>query len=361
RYWWWCRSRPRPTRWCSRAPLATIPAQLPHDVPGFTGRTAELRRIGDVVSGAQSRGEASVVVVTGGPGVGKTALAIHFAHRIARQFPDGQLYLDLQGYAPHGRPTPPHEALGSLLAAFRIRTEPPDGTLERSALFRSHVAGRRLLVVLDNAASVEQVRPLLPGGSSSVVLVTGRTALTGLAVRDGARRIGLDVLQEEEAISLFSRAVGHTFTAAQYPAVRKIVDACARLPLALRIAAARMHGTAPPNVAIAALAALGEEHLFDYLHVPGDERATLRCVFDWSLRELPPDAAQLLQALGLARESTFTLDDAAELSGADRRTVRRSLDTLVEASLVDEPMPDHFRLHGLLLAYARRLLDAGLV
>ncbi|WP_327000812.1 ATP-binding protein [Dactylosporangium sp. NBC_01737] len=323
---------------------------------GFTGRTAELRKLNDLVTAAQTTGESGVIVLSGGPGVGKSALAVHLGHTLARRFPDGQLHLDLHGFAHAARPMSPAAALRHLLAALGAARTGSDDAEQQSALYRSLTARRRLFILLDNARSVEQVRPLLPGGSSSVIVVTSRYSLAGLAVRDGARRVTLDVMQEEEAISLFSRIVGQPFTAREYPVVRNVVAACARLPLALRIAAARINSAPSPKVAMAEFT---ECNLFGNLDVPGDEETSLRSVFDWSYRALPADAAQLFRALGTGAGAELTLQDAAELIEAGPRLVRHAMNTLVDANLVHEPLPDHFRMNTLVFAYARQLDSVG--
>jgi DNA-binding SARP family transcriptional activator len=330
-------------------------AQLARDVPGFTGRTAELSQLHDVVTAAEQVGESAVILLSGGPGVGKTALAVRFAHALSRRFPDGQLHVNLRGFADAAQPMAPIESLGHLLAALGGSSPAPTDLERQCARYRRLVAGRRLLMLLDNAASVEQVRPLLPGASSCVVIVTSRNRLAGLTVRDGARRITLDVMNEEDAVSLFSRVVGRRFDKREYLAVRKLVDACGRLPLALRIAAARINAAPSLERAIAQFTGCD---LVDRLDVPGDEHSSLRTVFEWSYRALSDDAAHMFQALGRHSGPDITLPTAAALAGTSPYRARRLLDALVDANLVQEPIQDRFRLNTLVFAYARQLTMA---
>ncbi|MGW3297206.1 BTAD domain-containing putative transcriptional regulator [Streptomyces xiamenensis] len=217
-------------------PAPLPPAQLPADVPRFTGREAELAALDRLLAGSQITGSLPVVVA-GTAGVGKTALAVHWAHRARARFPDGQLYVDLAGDGPD-RPVPPGDALAGFLRALGPEggTAMPRETAERAARFRTLLDGRRLLVVLDNAHSAEQVRPLLPGGPSCVVLVTSRNPLTGLAVREGAHRLSLERLPPADARVLVRALLG-TRALAEPRAVDTLIERCARLPLALRIAA----------------------------------------------------------------------------------------------------------------------------
>ncbi|WP_255446586.1 BTAD domain-containing putative transcriptional regulator [Verrucosispora sp. NA02020] len=336
---------------------STTMAQLARTVPGFTGRAADLRQLNDVVSAAHSAGEAAVVALTGPPGVGKTALAVQFAHSLARQFDDGQLHIDLRGFAEEGSgPMSGGEALGHLLAALGAPS--PGGDLERmSGLYRSLVAGRRMLILLDNAHSAEQVRPLLPGATSSLTIVTSRNRLTGLTVRDGARQLALGPLGESDAVELFGNMLGRPATLQRNrSAVRKVVHACGRLPLALRIAAARIAGSPAPDRAL--LEPVGTE-LLDRLEVPGDEHSSLRNVFGWSYRALAPEAAAMFVALGRSTTRTISLTTASAFAGTESYHARHALDALIDASLVEEMATDLFRLNPLIFAYARGLATAG--
>ncbi len=338
-------------------PPRTVPiAQLARDVPGFTGRAAELRQMHDVVTCAEGAGESAVVLLTGGPGVGKSALAVHFAHALSRRFPDGQLYVDLQGFANVERPMPPSDALGHLIAALDGPATGA-GDLERQrAQYRSLAAGRRLLILLDNAICVEQVRPLLPANPSCMVIVTSRHNMTGLSVRDGARRITLDVLREEDALNLVRRVVGRAFGPREYPTIRKLVAACGNLPLALRIAATRI-ATAPSADGV--IADLTGRDVLDRLEVPGDHHSSLRTVFEWSYRHLTPEAAQMFTALGRHTGPDVDLVTAAGLGNIGTFCARRNMDALIDANLAREPARDTFRLNPLVFAYAQHLATEG--
>ncbi|GAA4694239.1 DNA-binding transcriptional activator of the SARP family [Promicromonospora umidemergens] len=221
------------------APARPRPAQLPMDVAGFTGRDRDLRRLDRLVSGSVPDGPARRVVITaigGAAGVGKTALAVHWAHRVVDRFPDGQLYVNLRGYDPE-QPVRPADALARFLTALGVpRHDIPLDDDELAARYRSELAGRRMLIVLDNAGSVAQVRPLLPGSGSSMVLVTSRDSLAGLVAVHGARQVGLDLLSIAEAVDLLRRLVGDRVVT-EPAAAATLAEQCARLPLALRVAA----------------------------------------------------------------------------------------------------------------------------
>lgn len=211
-------------------PRAFVPSQLPHDVRGFSGREAELSELDNLLTG---EGSVLISAVVGTGGVGKTALAVRWAHRVRSRFPDGQLYADLRGYGPEP-PMAPEDALVMFLRVLGVDSAAiPDELIDRAARFRSLVAGRRMAIVLDNARTVDQVRPLLPGGSSCFVLVTSRDSLAGLVARDGARRILLDRLPHGEARCLLRELAGDRVDA-EPGAVDVLIERCARLPLALR-------------------------------------------------------------------------------------------------------------------------------
>nr|WP_324612845.1 ATP-binding protein [Streptomyces specialis] len=271
-----------------------VPRQLPGDVPDFTGRAAELARAQALLTGDERPDDAaSVLVIVGTAGVGKTSLAIRLAHRISARFPGGQLFVNLHGYDT-GPPLAPQAVLERFLRALGVPPPAiPAGVEERAELYRSLLAGRRMLVVLDNAASAGQVRPLLPGAPGCLTVVTSRHRLSGLAVRDGARRITLGMLTESESAELITTATRGYRTGDDPAHVTELARLCARLPLALRIAAERA-ATRPLLPLPELIANLRDEStLWDALSDPDDEEAdAVRTVFAWSYRTLPPPAAR---------------------------------------------------------------------
>ncbi|MEV4630408.1 NB-ARC domain-containing protein [Micromonospora sp. NPDC049523] len=333
-------------------PAADPPRQLPGDVPAFTGREAESAALDDLLTTAASAG--AVAVVSGTAGVGKTALAVHWAHRVAATFPDGQLYLDLRGYDVDAPVTPVRALEGFLHALDGNRAQPWGGVDELAARFRSLVAGRRMLLVLDNANSVEQVRPLLPGTASCFVLVTSRDRLTALAVRHGARRVALDRLPLDESLRLLGALVGPRVTADPESAA-VLARSCAQLPLALRIAGdlAAARPTAP--LADLAVDLADEQHRLDLLDAGGDERTDVRAVFSWSYRRLDPPAMRLFRLLAL-HPGDFDRYAAAALAGLHPAQLHRPLETLLRTHLVQRVDGDRMELHDLLRAYANELL-----
>lgn len=342
----------KPTGWRTETPRPPVPlAQLTRDVPDFTGRKAEIRRLHELVDTATDRGESAVVLINGVPGVGKSALAVHFAHELSARFPDGQVQLDLRGYGA-GQPMHPREALHRLLEALGVTTAPDMDPERQRALLHSLVAGRRLLILLDNARWVQQVRPLLPGDSSCLVLVTSRNGLGGLIARDGARRLRLDGMRVDDGVELFGRIAGRALVASAYPAVRELVEACGGLPLALRIAAAQTELSPSPE---RTLALFNGVDLLHRLSVPGDEQSSLITVFEWSYAALPERARRMFRALGRGSGAGVTLRTAAALTGESIEEAREHLDILVDAGLAYEPVQDSLLLTPLLFAYARYL------
>jgi len=339
-------------------PGRPVPRQLPLDVPGFTGRERELAELDAIL--AQGRPDGPVLcALAGTAGVGKTALAIRWAHRVADRFPDGQLYLDLRGYDP-GAPVPPADALAGFLRALGVEAASvPADLAERAARYRTMLAGRRVLVVLDNAAGADQVRPLLPGTGPAAVLVTSRADLAGLVARDGARRIELDVLGPAEARRLLGTLVGGR-TADEPEAAATLADQCARLPLALRIAAE--FATAHPELPLSELAAelRDEAHRLDLLDAAGDPRTAVRSVFSWSYRHLTPAGAGLFGLLGLHPGRHITGYPATALAGADPSTARMLLRELSRAHLVEPDGTGGYAMHDLLRAYAVERVHAEL-
>jgi tetratricopeptide (TPR) repeat protein/transcriptional regulator with XRE-family HTH domain len=331
------------------------PAQLPSDPSGFTGRDRELARLDELLTGPPEQATRGVIIsaVSGTAGVGKTTLAIRWAHRVRDRFPDGQLYVNLRGYGPVGPPVPAIEALHGLLDGLGVTPQRiPADLPARAALYRSVLAGRRMLILLDNAGDAEQVRPLLPGVPGCVVVVTSRDRLAGLAVADGAQLLLLDVLDPPAARDLLARRIGAERVRAEPDAVDDLVRSCAYLPLALAIVAAR--AAANPGFPLTALAAELRADRLDVLGGP-DPATDVRGVFSWSYRKLSPDAARLFRLSALHATPVAGAPALAGLAGLPLRRVRAALQELVAANLVSEQLPGRFSSHDLLRDYARDL------
>jgi DNA-binding SARP family transcriptional activator len=355
------RSTP-PPRTPDQQARAPAPAQLPADVSAFTGRAAELTRLDDLLAASGAAGVAAtaeptamaIAVVSGTGGVGKTALAVRWGHRMRAHFPDGQLYVDLRGYDPQ-RPVAAADALAGFLSALKVpENEIPSNVDDLASRYRTEAAGRRLLIVLDNAATAEQVRPLLPGSPSCAVLVTSRDSLAGLVAVQGAWRVELDLLGPSEAVALLRRLVGPRVDVE--PAAAEMVAArCARLPLALRIAAEL--AARRPAVPLAELADELEYRRprLDVLDGGADPRAAVTTVFSWSLRHLSPATARVFGLLGLHPGADVDAFAAAALAGIDPDRAREALEALARAHLVQPTAPGRYGMHDLLRAYAARL------
>ncbi|WP_078559675.1 tetratricopeptide repeat protein [Streptomyces sp. PRh5] len=330
-----------------------VPRQLPGDVSGFVGRDAELAELDALHAGDGPDGLVPVVVIAGTAGVGKTSLAVRLAHRISERFPDGQLFVNLRGYDT-GPPLVPAAALERFLRAFGVPASAiPAGLEERAELYRSLVAGKRALVVLDNAATAGQVRPLLPGTAGCLTVVTSRHRLSGLAVRDGARRITLGMLSEQESVNLITTATRGYRAGDDPDQIAELARLCARLPLALRIAAER--AATHPLLALPELTAQlrDESTLWEALSSPDQEEAdAVRTVFAWSYRTLPPPAARLFRLLGLHPGPDFSVHAAAALTGQDVRQTHNLLDLLAGAHLIESTGAERYQFHDLLRAYA---------
>ncbi|MFF0154436.1 BTAD domain-containing putative transcriptional regulator [Micromonospora sp. NPDC005203] len=326
---------------------ASVAAQLPPPVPTFIGREAELAALDAVVD----RGGA--VVVSGTAGVGKTALAVHWAHRAADRFPDGQLYVNLRGFDPGATPTEPARALHGFLEALGVPAArmPSDPDLMVS-LYRTTVAGRRLLVVLDNACDAAQVRPLLPGSPDCLTIVTSRDRLNPLVVTESAHPLLLDLLSPGEARDMLVRRLGERQVAAEPAAAEHIVDRCARLPIALAIVAAR--AVTNRHFSLATVAAeLGD---LDAFH-GGDEATDVRAVFSWSCRTLSPPALRLFRLLSLHPGPDVAVPAVASLAGLTPQASGPLLSELTRANLLTEHSYGRYAFHDLLRAYAASLAD----
>jgi DNA-binding SARP family transcriptional activator len=330
-----------------------VPAQLPPDLAGFAGRRTPLDRLDSLLPPA---GSAMVIaVVSGTAGVGKTTLAVHWAHRIADRFPDGQLYVNLRGFDPSGSATEPAAALRGFLDALAVAPQRIPSDLDAQVgLYRSLLAGRRVLIVLDNARDAAQVRPLLPGSPGCLVAVTSRNRLASLVATEGARPLVLDLLSPDEARELLAHRLGADRAAAEPAAVDEIIARCARLPLALAVAAAR--AATHPGHPLAALAAeLGETRSSLDGLAAGDPGSDARAVFSWSYRTLTTGAARLFRLLGLHPGPDTTIAAAASLAGLPVDQVRPPLEELTAAHLLTEHAPRRFGFHDLLRTYATEL------
>lgn len=330
-----------------------LPRQLPLAIRDFTGRAEQVTALDALLADNAGAGRGAVVIsaVDGTAGIGKTTLAVWWAHRVQDRFPHGTLYANLRGYGPDD-PATASEVLDGFLRGLGIPGGAiPHGVDAQAGLFRSVLAGRQVLVVLDNAHSADQVRPLLPGTPGCVVVVTSRDSLTGLVVTEGAHRLTLDLLTPHEAHDLVASIVGPQRTAAEPDAVATLIRLCVRLPLALRIAASRAAG---PHTTIAAVvAALADErYRLDTLSWGEDKRAALQAVFDWSYQRLAPGQAHLFRHLSLHPGPEISAHAAAALADVDLGEARRLLAALAEAHLIEPTGPARYRFHDLLRAYA---------
>jgi tetratricopeptide (TPR) repeat protein len=332
-------------------PVSAPPRQLPAVVPGFTGREGEFAAL----DAGLDQG-AAAVVVTGTAGVGKTAMVVQWAHHAQQRFPDGQLYVDLRGYAPDS-PMEPEHALEGFLHALGVPAEMIPARLDAQAgYYRSLLAGRRVLVVIDNAASAEQVRPLLPGSSGCLAVITSRSSLAGLVARNGASRLTLDLLSSTEAVALVRHVAGAARVDAEPDAAADLVRHCARLPLTLRIAAERVAAEThtPLSHLVADLA--DERQRLDVL--TGDDVTTaVRTVFSWSYRSLSAECAQLFRLLGLHPGPDFGGQVAAALADLPLHRARRLLHLLKDAHMIHGSGPDRFVFHDVLSVYAAELAE----
>ena len=329
------------------------PAQLPPDLPGFAGRAGQLEHLDRLLAGRTS----AVVIsaITGTAGVGKTSLAIHWAHRVRDRFPDGQLYLNLRGFDPAGSAVTPAEAVRGILDALGVAPQRiPDGLDAQVGLYRSLLSGKRLLILLDNARDPEQVRPLLPGSPGCLAVVTSRNRLTGLVAIDGAQPVPLDLLTTGEARQLLAARLGADRVAAEPDAVDALIELCARLPLALAVAAAQ--AAAQPEVPLATVAARLRSTRSALDAVTGDDRATdIRAVFACSYQTLGEPAARLFRLLGLHPGRDIPAAAAASLAGVPPAEIGVPLGELTRAHLVTQPAPGRYTCHDLLRAYAGEL------
>jgi DNA-binding SARP family transcriptional activator/Tfp pilus assembly protein PilF len=352
----WPPERPNSPGSGADAPVALRPQPVPRQLPAapaqFAGRATELSRLDEMVglAGAPA-GEAVVRLIVGLPGIGKSALATVWAHRAAEHFPDGQLYVNLKGFSPAARPVTPEQAICGFLQALGVPSaELPESLDEQGALYRSILAGQRVLVLLDNARDADQVRALLPGASGCAVLVTSRVHLDGLVATVGARILTLDVMSQAESRELIAARLGASRVQAEPMAVAELARLCGGLPLGLTVAAAR--AAARPGFRLEALSAeLGGHARLDALET-ADTDSSVREVFSWSYRQLSEPAARMFRLLSLQPGPDISVAAAASLGALAQQEAHRSLTELTGAHLITEHLPGRFTAHDLLRAYA---------
>jgi tetratricopeptide (TPR) repeat protein len=319
----------------------------------FTGRKQQLDALTSNLNAPSPNGATVVISAIGGTGgIGKTSLALHWAHQNLDRFPDGQLHVDLHGFAPSGEPMSADTAVRGFLNALGVESSAIPASLDaQAALYRSLVADKHMLVVLDNARSSEQVEPLLPGSPTCTVLVTSRNQLSGLVTRQGAHQLHLGVLSETEARELFTRHVGADRVAAEPAAVTELLGWCGGLPIALSIVAARV--ARHPTFLLAVLAEELREESARLDALEGHElTANLRAVFSWSYHTLAPDHAEVFGLLGQAPGPDISLPAAANLGALSLSRSRRVLSGLEDASLIQQHAPGRYRMHDLTRLYA---------
>lgn len=343
----------RPLAVTDDGPAAPTPRQLPADITGFTGRAEALDALNDLSNG----GTTGIAAVTGTAGVGKTTVAVHWAHRAAGEFPDGQLYADLRGFGPSGQITDPAEVLSGFLTACGVPADRIPVDLDgRVGLYRSVLADKRVLVVLDNARDTAQVRPLLPGGPRCAAVVTSRDQLTGLVAAEGARPVLLGLLSAPEARGLLSARLGAPRTETEPEHRDEIIRRCAGLPLALSMAAAR--AALRPDMTLSALSAQLRDAGDGLDLLDGDDDTTgVRAVFSWSYLAVGPEAARLFRRLGAHSGADVSPAVAAALAGVPRRTAVALLTELERAHLVTTRTGGRYVMHDLLRAYATELAE----
>jgi DNA-binding SARP family transcriptional activator/DNA-binding XRE family transcriptional regulator len=335
------------------ATVHVVPRELPAPPRGFTGRASELQRLSELPErDPEDSINVPIAVLTGMAGIGKTGLAVHWAHAVADRYPDGQLFVNLKGFSPSGAPVTPAEALNGFLTALSIPpVRIPADTDGKAALYRSLLVGRRILIVLDNAREAEQVRPLLPGSPGCLVLVTSRNWLTGLAAAEGAQLIPLGVLTESESYDLLAANLGMSRATAEPTAVSELISLCGRLPLALCDVAAR--AIARPGLPLNALAVSMRDVRMRLDALETREEATsVRMVFSWSRAKLGKAAARMFRLLGLHPGPDITVPAAASLAGVKHGQAYLALAELCDEHLLTEHAPGRYACHDLLHAYA---------
>jgi tetratricopeptide (TPR) repeat protein/transcriptional regulator with XRE-family HTH domain len=331
-------------------------AQLPAAAATFVGRDAELHELSQILGSQGTPGAPQTVAIDGPPGAGKTALALRLAHAVVEHYSDGQLYVDLRGYSPDGRPRIVDEVLEEFLTALGVQIDViPAGVDARAKLFRSVLADRRVLVVLDNAAASHDLTPLMPASSGCGVVVTSRKRITGIELR-GDSRVTLGPMVEEESITLLRKVIGADRAAAEPEAIRALADRCGHLPLALRIAAERVATHPHHSVSLLVEELATESERLDGLST--DDSVAVKTVFSWSYRDLSADAARMFRLIGLHTGSHLRTGAAAALADQPMGQARRLLDRLTAVHLLEGLGKDRYRMHDLLRVYAAEQANA---
>jgi predicted ATPase len=339
------------------APLAT-PHQLPNPIKDFVGRAAELTTLDRLAREAGTTRYPAVVAICGGPGIGKSALAIHAAHRIARYFPDGELYIDLKGFGPQDCPVGPGEALQEILGALGIAPDQLPASVDaRASFYRSVLANRKMLVVADNVFDSAQVRPLVPACPGCMMIVTSRRQIANMVTSVGAYLINLDVLSSRESQELLVSRSGSGATAGEAEAVARLADLCDGLPLALAVIAAR--AAARPGHTLSQMAAVMGQSA-SRLDVLNDfePAGDVRTAFSWSYAKLTGVSARMFRLLSLHEGPEITVAAAADLAGVSITVANMALMELTQMHLVAERSPGRFYLPKLLRDYAAEMHEA---
>jgi hypothetical protein len=332
---------------------------LPAPVAHFIGRAEAQRALTQrlIDTGSDASSPLLVFVIEGTPGVGKTAFAVRWAHQVAERFPDGQLYIDLRGYDVE-RPVRPSEALAALLRSLGLSgPEIPERTEEMAVRYRTVLAGRRVLVVLDNAKESGQVRPLLPGSNGCAAVVTSRDAMSGLVARDGAIRLGLDLLSQDDAIKLLAALIGERVER-DGEAAEILAEQCARLPLALRVAADIAARRPSDSLAELTKELSDRQRRLDLLDAGDDPGTSVRSVLSWSYSGLDRESARTFRLSGLHPGADFDANTIAALTNTTAERADHTLRHLLRAHLVQAAAQGRYVMHGLMSSYARELAAA---
>lgn len=329
--------------------------QLPADIAGFVNRESSLNQLNALLDrradgdGATST---SVAAITGAPGVGKTALALHWAHQVRHRFPDGDLYVDMRSYGS-GPPLSTEQALDIFLRSFKVEPEAiPLDLEERAAMYRSIIGTKRILIFVDNVGTVKQLRHLLPGSGRCLLIATSRAMLSSLVAREGATRLRVTVLSPEDSVRLLAEIIGEDRVETEPAAATQIAQLCSYLPLALRVVAERTAGRPHLRLADVAGELIDEQRRLDTLASDEDELTDVRAVFSWSYRALSASQKHIFRLLGLHPGDEISSEAAAALVGGPTATVARQLQELADVHLLQEVNHHRFQLHALLRAYS---------